>query len=75
MAHGDLLIVLRCKMPTRPLLDLSAVGRHTESSGTLCSVTDQTLTQWCRANRLSPMGPLPRSSTVTRKSEYDVFMS
>jgi hypothetical protein len=39
MPHGDLLAVLRCRMPTRPLLELSAVERHTESSGTLCSVT------------------------------------
>jgi hypothetical protein len=37
MAHGDLLEVRLCMMPTRPLLDLGAAERHTESSDTLYS--------------------------------------
>jgi hypothetical protein len=56
--HGDLLAVLQCKMPTRPLLDLSATGQHIKSSGTLCSVTHQNLIRWCGVNHLPQVGPL-----------------
>jgi hypothetical protein len=52
MTRGDLLAVMRYTMPTRPLLDLSATEHHTESSATLCSVTDQILIRWCGANHL-----------------------
>jgi hypothetical protein len=40
MPRGDRLAVLRYMMPTRPLLELLAVVRHTVSSDTQCSVTD-----------------------------------
>jgi hypothetical protein len=58
--HGDLLAALRYTMPTRPLLDLSVVGWHTESFGTLYSVIVQILIRWCRANHLLQAGPLPQ---------------
>jgi hypothetical protein len=62
--HGDQLVVLRCRMPTRPLLDLSATGPHTKSSGTQCSVTHWVLTRWCGASYLPPTGPLPQKGSV-----------
>jgi hypothetical protein len=34
------------------------VVQHTESSDTLCSITDQILIWWCEANHLHPAGPL-----------------
>jgi hypothetical protein len=37
MAHGNLLEVRLCMMPTRPLLDLSATEQHTDSFDTLYS--------------------------------------
>jgi hypothetical protein len=58
MPRGNLLALMRDMMPTRPLLDLSGAGWHTKSSGTLCSVTDQTLIQWCKASHLRQVGPL-----------------
>jgi hypothetical protein len=64
MARGDLLAMLRCNMPTRPLMDLSTTGWHTSSSSTQCSVTNQTLTWWCGANHLPQrrlVGVLPGS--------------
>jgi hypothetical protein len=45
-------------------LDLSAVVRHTESSGTLCSVTSRILIQWCRANHLHLAGLLPQERST-----------
>jgi hypothetical protein len=59
MPCGDLLTVLQHRMPNRPLLDLIAVVRHTESSGTLCSVTNGILIRWCGASYLHQVGPLP----------------
>jgi hypothetical protein len=67
--RGDLLIVLWYMMPTRPLLDLSAVGRHTESSDTLCSVIDQILIRWCRASHLHQAGPLLQKRMVDELPE------
>jgi hypothetical protein len=63
-AHVDLLVALRYRMPTRPLLDLSVAGRRTEPCDTLCSVTDRILIQWCRVNHLPPTGALPQKRLV-----------
>jgi hypothetical protein len=57
---GDLLAVLRYMMPIRPVLDLSIVVRYTESSDTLCSVTDKILIRWCGASHLHQAGHLPQ---------------
>jgi hypothetical protein len=69
MTRGDLLAVMRYTMPTRPLLDLSATEQHTESSATLCSVTDQILIRWCGANHLLQACPSPQKSPTDELPE------
>jgi hypothetical protein len=51
-------------IPTRSLLDLSAVVQYTESSDTLCSITDQILIRWCGTSHLHQEGPLPQKRSV-----------
>jgi hypothetical protein len=72
MTRGGLLAVQRDMMPTRSLLDPLAIGRHTESSGTLCSVTVQTLIQWCRASRPHQAVPSPRKDRRMSSQEVRV---
>jgi hypothetical protein len=64
MVHDDLVARLWCKIPSRALLDLSAAGWHTTSSGTRCNVADQTLIRRCEANHLPPTVPLPQKRLV-----------
>jgi hypothetical protein len=50
-------------------LDFSAIVRHTESSGTLCSVTGRILIRWCEANHLHPAGLLPQKRSADELPE------
>jgi hypothetical protein len=72
MTRGDLLAVMRYTMPTRPLLDLSATEQHTESSATLCSVTDQILIRWCKASHLHQASPFHRKDRWMSSQEVIV---